>query len=168
LDEPGRNQSDPTVLELQLRATTKKVQSGDVVVRSIEDASKSLSAIEKWIQNISDLHSSKPPPQVIYKHNHPDIDTLMQVWPDKFEKSLDHIPLPSPDLDVSLTEYSKILCSLLDIPVYDNPVESLYVMFSLYLEFKNHPNFQVNHGQDMSSYPFGGADVMDVDEDIRK
>ena len=64
LDEPSSSQSDPTVLELQLRAMSKKLQYGDVVVRSIDNASKNPIAIEKWIQNISDLHRSKPPPQV--------------------------------------------------------------------------------------------------------
>jgi len=67
LDEPATAQSDPTVLELQLRATSKKQQYGDVVVRSIENAEKNPGAIDKWIQNIRDLHRSKPPPQVAYR-----------------------------------------------------------------------------------------------------
>jgi intraflagellar transport protein 46 len=33
------------------------------------------------------------------------------------------------------------VCSLLDIPVYENPVESLHLLFSLYLEFKHNPVF---------------------------
>ena len=64
LDEPAASQTDPTVLELQLRAMSKKLQYGDVVVRSIENAAKNPIAIEKWIQSIGDLHRSKPPPQV--------------------------------------------------------------------------------------------------------
>jgi intraflagellar transport protein 46 len=75
LDEPSSTQSDPTVLELQLRAVSKKQQYGDVVVRSIENASKFPSAIDKWIANISDLHRTKPPPQVHYKRNMPDTET---------------------------------------------------------------------------------------------
>ena len=39
LDEPSASQSDSTVLELQLRAISKK-QHGDVAVRSIENAAK--------------------------------------------------------------------------------------------------------------------------------
>ena len=66
LDEPCGSQSDPTVLELQLRAMSKKLQYGDVVVRSIENASMNPGAIEKWIHSIGDLHRSKPPPQVSY------------------------------------------------------------------------------------------------------
>lgn len=142
LDEPSTGQSDPTVLELQLRAKSKKLQYGDLVVRSIENADKNPAKIEKWIQDINELHRSKPPPQVNYKKNMPDIDRLMEAWPEDFETLLASTPLPSPDLELSLPEYVKALCSILDIPVYDNPIESLHLMFTLYTEFKNNPHFQ--------------------------
>ena len=74
LDEPSSQQSDPTVLELQLRAVSKKQQYGDVVVRSIENASKTPNAINKWINSINDLHRTKPPQQVHYKRSMPDLD----------------------------------------------------------------------------------------------
>ena len=142
LDEPASTQSDPTVLELQLRAISKKLQYGDVVVRSIENANKNPNAVEKWIQNINDLHRSKPPPQVHYRRNMPDIEALMEVWPDDFERALETMQLPSPDLEMSLAEYVKVLCAILDIPVHDNPIESLHVMFTLYMDFKNNTYFQ--------------------------
>jgi len=66
LDEPSATQSDSTVLELQLRAISKK-SSGEVSVRSIENAAKNPAEIQRWITSISDLHKSKPPPQVHYK-----------------------------------------------------------------------------------------------------
>ena len=79
LDEPQAGQSDPNVLDLQLRALTKhsagktsrskKVTGGEVAGREVE----------KWIHDISDLHRSKPPPSVNYRHPMPDIDKLMQV-----------------------------------------------------------------------------------------
>lgn len=48
------------------------------------------------------------------------------------------MPLPSPDIALSLEDYVRVVCSLLDIPVYDGcMVESLHVLFTLYLEFKN-------------------------------
>lgn len=179
LDEPSSVQSDPTVLELQLRAKSKKLQYGDVVVRSIEHADKNPQKIDKWIQDINDLHRSKPPPQVNYKKNMPDIDKLMEVWPEEFEALLNTTSLPSPDLDLSLLEYVRVLCSLLDIPVYDNPIESLHLMFSLYLEFKNNPHFQSqlndsqaegkNGGGDdgYGGHKYGGADVLEIDHDSK-
>ena len=142
LDEPSTTQSDPTVLELQLRAKSKKLQYGDVAVRSIEHADKNPGKIDKWIADINELHRSKPPPQVNYKKNMPDIDQLMDVWPEEFEAMLATAQLPSPDLDMSLAEYSKVLCSILDIPTYENPIESLHLLFSLFIDFRNNPHFQ--------------------------
>lgn len=169
LDEPATVQSDPTVLELQLRATSKKQQYGDVVVRSIENAEKNPAAVEKWIQNITDLHRSKPPPQVHYKKNMPDAEVLMDQWPESFEEALKHLELPSPELDMSLAEYSKVLCSILDIPTYDNPVESLHLMFSLYMDFRDNPHFQAMRGGNAvggrnEGIQFGGADVLEINQ----
>lgn len=172
LDEPASNQSDPTVLELQLRAKSKKLQYGDVAVRSIEQADKNPSKVEKWIQDINELHRSKPPPQVNFKKNMPDIEALMDVWPEEFEALLDNAALPSPNLDLSLAEYTKTLCALLDIPVYDNPIESLYLMFTLFIDFRNNPHFKarlLDNGSDGKDgfnrnreNNFGGADVMEL------
>jgi intraflagellar transport protein 46 len=188
LAEPAANQSDPTVLELQLRAKSKKLQYGDVAVRSIENADKYPQKVEKWIQDIHELHRSKPPPQVNYKKNMPDIDHLMEAWPEEFETLLQTTPLPSPDLELSLLEYVKSLCAILDIPVYDNPVESLHLLFSLYIEFKNNPHFQsrlpqtnnelmangssnqadtkngMNNDRYTSGAKYGGADILEIAE----
>jgi intraflagellar transport protein 46 len=174
LDEPATIQSDPTVLELQLRATSKKQQYGDVVVRSIENAEKSPAAIEKWIQSITDLHRSKPPPQVHYKKNMPDAEVLMDQWPEGFEEALKTLELPSPELDVSLAEYAKVLCSVLDIPTYENPVESLHLMFSLYVDFRDNPHFQAMRGGpgggaggDNGGNNYGGADVLEINQEYK-
>ena len=59
-----------------------------MIVRSLENADKNPREIDKWIKSISDLHRSKPPPQVHYTKSMPDIERLMQVWPDEFESSL--------------------------------------------------------------------------------
>lgn len=90
----------------------------------------------------------------------------MDVWPESFEVMLQTNPLPSPDLDLTLAEYCKVLCSLLDIPTYDNPIESLHVMFSLYTDFKNNPHFQAmkQGGQGGDGYNLGEADVLEVNQ----
>lgn len=178
LDEPASNQSDPTVLELQLRAKSKKLQYGDVVVRSIENADKNPAKIDRWIQDINELHRSKPPPNVNYRRNMPEIDRLMEVWPEDFEKLLSTTSLPSPDLDLTLLEYTKVLCSLLDIPVYENPIESLHLMFSLFVELKNNPHFQARmgllepadakgEGNAVMGSKYGAADVLEIDNDYK-
>lgn len=43
--------------------------------------------------------------------------------------------------DLDLRTFTKLVCSVLDIPVYENPIESLHVLFTLYLEFKHNPIF---------------------------
>lgn len=171
LDEPAANQSDPTVLELQLRAMSKKLQYGDVAVRSIENAAKNPTQVQKWIDSIASLHRSKPPPQVHYKKNVPDMDTLLDMWPPEFERALETLQLPSPDLDLSIAEYARVLCSILDIPTYDNPIESLHLMFTLYMDFRNNPHFQARMAEgkgkdsEVSADGYkemGGADVMEI------
>ena len=72
----------------------------------------------------------------------PDIDLLMEEWPSEFEELLKTTPLPNADIDLTLQEYARTACALLDIPVYDNLVESLHVLFSLYLEFADNVHFQ--------------------------
>ena len=58
LDEPMASQSDPSVLDLQLRAVTKQI--GGKVARSKKVAGGDLELthkeLEKWIRDISDLH----------------------------------------------------------------------------------------------------------------
>ncbi len=144
---------------------SKKLQYGDVVVRSIENASKNPQQIEKWIQSIKELHRTKPPPQVHYKRNMPEINCLMEVWPEDFEHALRSMPLPSPDLDLTLLEYTKVLCTILDIPVHENPVESLHLMFTLYSEFRNNAHFQAMAAPDKAQHNkgYGGADILEID-----
>jgi intraflagellar transport protein 46 len=141
LDEPAATQSDPTVLDLQMRASAKKSNLEPVNVHSIENADKNPREITKWIENIRDLHRTKPPPTVQYKKSMPDIESLMQVWPEEFEELLGKVKLPEPSMDLSLEEYVRVICSMLDIPVYSNMVESLHVLFTLYSEFKNNQHF---------------------------
>jgi hypothetical protein len=49
---------------------------------------------------------------------------------------------PPPLQELDIKTYARLVCTLLDIPVYDDPVESLHVLFTLYLEFKNNPIFR--------------------------
>ena len=143
LDEPAAAQSDATVLELQLRAVSKKHHHGEIAVRSIENAAKSPLDIDRWINSIADLHRSKPQPQIHFRKPMPDIEKLMEEWPPNVEDLLrsPNFQLPSADLEASLPEFTRLVCGILDVPIYDNLVESLHLCFSLYLEFLEHPHF---------------------------
>lgn len=141
LDEPAPHQSDPTVLDLQLRALSKKSNLEPVVVRSIENADKNPREVGRWITSIEDLHRTKPPPQVHYSRAMPDIESLMQEWPEEFEDLLRRVKLPPAEMDLSLPEYARVICNLFDIPVYDNTAQSLHVLFTLFSEFKANQHF---------------------------
>jgi len=76
----------------------------------------------------------------------PDIDTLMEEWPPQVEEALKENEIPGAELEATLAEYAKIACALLDIPFYDNLVEPLHVLFSLYLEFSDNVHFKNEYG----------------------
>jgi len=142
LDEPASNQSDPTVFTLQLRAVTKSSAAQPMLVRSIELAEKNPKSVSNWVNSINDLHRHKPAPSVRYSKPMPDIEALMQIWPQSFEELLETARLPDAELAVELPELVRVMCGILDIPVYSSAVESLHVLFTLYSDFKANVVFQ--------------------------
>ena len=142
LDEPSVIQSDPTVLELQLRQNTKRANLKEAAVRSVESADKQPQVLTQWITSINDLHRSKPPATVQYTHTMPNLDNLMQAWPQEMEDLLAKVTLPTAMLDLDLTQFVTTLCAVLDIPVHDGKLtESLHLLFELFSEFKNNQHF---------------------------
>lgn len=136
LDEPAPFQSDPSVLDLRLRALAKQNSAKTVTVKKVENLGKNTKVIENWIKDISDLHRSKPSPSVHYSKPMPDIDILLQEWSPEVESLLKDIQLPSPDLNCDLAVYIDIVCGLLDVPVYKSKIQSLHVLFTLYATMK--------------------------------
>ena len=157
LDEPCANQSDPTVLQLKLRANTKTSAGLPMQVRAVDDAEKDPKEITKWIASINDVHRNKPAPSVHYTKPMPDIEALMQIWPAQFEELLETARLPDAELDANLADLVRICCSILDIPVYNSLTESLHVLFTLYAEFKANVHFQQQLDGEMEGM---GAETM--------
>ena len=144
LDEPSAKQSDPSVLDLQLRAVMKQSAQKSVVIKKIESGEKNSKAIDKWIKDISDLHRSKPPPTVHYNKPMPDLDQLMQEWPLDFENLLKSMGgIPDASLQCDLRTYVDVMCALLDIPIYKSRIQSLHVLFSLFSVFKQSQHFNM-------------------------
>jgi intraflagellar transport protein 46 len=142
LDEPAAMQSDPTVLDLQLRQKTKKANLKEASVRSVESADKNPQALTQWINSINELHRTKPQPTVIYNNSMPSLDHLMQAWPHEFEELLGKVELPTAELDMDLPQFVTTLCSILDIPVYEGKLtQSLHMLFTLFSEFKANPHY---------------------------
>ena len=55
-DEPAAHQSDPSVLDLQLRALSRSTTTKELTVKKVVHGPQT---IERWIRDISDLHQSK-------------------------------------------------------------------------------------------------------------
>ena len=149
LDEPSAQQSDPSVLDLQLRAVSRTQSSAKGLTIKKVDCGRKEKAIEGWIRDISDLHRVKPPLTVVYGKPMPEIDSLMQEWPPAVENLVFDLGSNgstglNADLDTGedIGDYVDLVCSLCDIPIYKSRrIESLYVLFSLYSSFKQLPNF---------------------------
>eukprot|EP01137_Pigoraptor_chileana_P032399 Opistho-2@21702 len=142
VDEPCAAQSDPTVLDLQLRTLLKQASAQPMSVRSLEHAEKNPKQIDGWIKSIAELHRQKPAATVNYSKRMPDVDQLMQEWPPEFEDMLKSLSLPTADLNVDIKQYVELVCSILDIPVYKSKIESLHLLFSVFSEFKNSQHFK--------------------------
>uniref|UniRef100_A0A3B3BL25 Intraflagellar transport protein 46 homolog n=1 Tax=Oryzias melastigma TaxID=30732 RepID=A0A3B3BL25_ORYME len=146
LDEPSVKQSDPTVLTLRLSEESKQ-QGTDQTVASVSSPHTNPRAVDSWVDSISALHRSKPPASVHYSRPLPDIDSLMQEWPPEMEELLGRLRPPPARLSCSLEEYVDVACGLLDIPVSGSRIQSLHLLFSLYLEFRDSLHFTTNHGE---------------------
>ncbi|XP_044040157.1 intraflagellar transport protein 46 homolog isoform X2 [Siniperca chuatsi] len=142
LGEPSVKQSDPTVLSLWLSEESKQHGAAELKkVTSIASPQSNPRALDSWVESISALHRSKPPASVQYGRAMPDIDSLMQEWPAELEELLGRLQLPPARLQCGPARYADIICSLLDIPVYSSRIQSLHLLFSLYLEFRDSQHF---------------------------
>ena len=57
---------------------------------------------------VNELHRTKPAPNVYYADAMPDVEALMQVWPDDVEELLQGgLKLPSGNMEMSTQEYAK-------------------------------------------------------------
>ena len=135
----------------------------------------------------SSLHSSPPSlllthacflflplhraPSVRYSKPMPDIEALMQIWPAPIEELLEQNPLPDADINLDLASYVRVVCSMLDIPVYDSLTQSLHVLFTLYSDFKANVHFQqqlANEGEEQGGQMggfgggYGGGETLDL------
>ncbi|ORX55487.1 hypothetical protein BCR36DRAFT_281826, partial [Piromyces finnis] len=175
LDEPVAKQTDPALLDLELRASllstgsdenNKNVYSINLNFNDSEEGIEGMKELTKWVENAQNLYSLKPSDRVIYSKRMADIEDLMAEWPpeiDEFFSSNDN-DFSISQLDLPLPDICKLVCSILDIPVYSNNttnqksltdtdnkssikrnhrnlIESMHTVFSLYAEFKNSQHF---------------------------
>ncbi|KAJ3051800.1 Intraflagellar transport protein 46, partial [Rhizophlyctis rosea] len=80
LDEPAAAQPDPSVLDLHPRAFSEFTAVAAQTVWPIDAITMRTNpqVIDAWIQNIRELHGSKPSPSVHHTRRMPDVEHLMQ------------------------------------------------------------------------------------------
>ncbi|TPX38384.1 hypothetical protein SeMB42_g06773 [Synchytrium endobioticum] len=157
LDEPHIKQSDAAALSLQLRALQKSFQDNGSMtsIKSIHVPIATPSGrkmLQSWVNSMHQMHI-KPSEVVAYSKRMPDIEELMQRFPSRLvdvlaaKTSLANVS----HLDLDLRELSRLCLALLDVPLHPgrsgcnsktrHMIESLHVLFSLYLEFAEHGHF---------------------------
>lgn len=158
IDEPKLNQSKKAVLDLILAEHGKLRGNHYKEVHSIANAHKNTKDVVNWVNNVEKIAKSKMAPQVFYKGNMPEIDTLMQAWEPNFEKQIRGIDIPE-NMDIPIDDYVKFACALLDIPVTKEAkesslIEAMHVMFTLYNGFQSNQHFQNEGDNEMQSMAF--------------
>lgn len=73
----------------------------------------------------------------------------MELWPEEMEAVLatnDSAVVSIAKLDMKLSELVKVVCVMLDIPVYEgNQIQSLHLLFSLYHEMEAYQRDMQQH-----------------------
>lgn len=156
LDDGALKQSDPAILSLQLQSLTSNASKSSVMVRSIDPANQK-SEINRWIDDVQKLVTSRAAPSVVYTQNMPTVDDTIQEWHKDVEKVLQEFPLPPADIDLPFTEYARLACALAGIPTYSSAasdirgglsdqtpgslIQSLHLLFMTYIEFSENQFF---------------------------
>lgn len=163
LDEPATRQTDPSVLEIALKAAGK-VRSGYTAVRKIENAQKHPKRIGKWIENMTELRKNAPLASTTqsyrYTQKMPDVDRLLQCWSEgwtqeaaeEFRYIYEYVNRAvSADkgsqgnsIDIGTSELLRIICALCDIPVGDRLVDSAHMLFTMVGEFQANAHFSAS------------------------
>ena len=143
LDEPSIGQMDPIILKMELREkfghnTPMNEMIGELKHKDLE----SPKALNSFMESIEEIHRNRPPPSMKYTYKMPELEELMEMWPDEIEEMLKSVPIPGADLDLSVEEYVRVICAILDIPVKRNIIESLHHLFALFAQFEGNQYFQ--------------------------
>jgi intraflagellar transport protein 46 len=146
LDEPTILGIDPSIFSLELSYKLKSRSTSNFIVKAVDNAEKNPMKIQNWIDQIANLHKEKMSSDVFYTKPMPNVESLMQIWPEAIESILKDIPFPGENLNMSLDNYSKLVCNMLDIPVHKESnksiIQALHVLFTLYSEFKGNVHIQ--------------------------
>eukprot|EP00924_Labyrinthula_sp_SR-Ha-C_P014408 snap_masked-scaffold_20-processed-gene-5.74-mRNA-1 protein AED:0.21 eAED:0.26 QI:0/-1/0/1/-1/1/1/0/394 len=158
LDEPCLEQSDPTLLELQLNSMSKTSRKRQNIlhVSSIENPLRNKHKIMDWINSVKEVKRSETSMEEGLHVSSNLVEKLMRQWPEEIDKGLKtgELSLPDHDIDVGLKDWVKFSLSVLGIPFEEDIddensektlINGLYTMFSAYLAFKRNQHFHNIH-----------------------
>lgn len=145
IDEPTIEGEDPDILILKLQYLKKSPGNVEHAISSIPNAEKNPKLIQNWIDKVAEI--PKMPSSVSYSKNMPEIEDLMQVWPEKMEQEINEVKLPDENVNLPTDIYAKIICNMLDIPIHKvnsnkAVIEALHVLFSLYSVVKENQAYK--------------------------
>lgn len=142
LDEPMvAIQSNKTVVELHPKNATKNQPCGAVAERTtpMSNAIKDTDAIDQWIRSVEEKHSTKQHlTKNVTSHNKIDFAKYQIRREVADEINNGSVHMPSADIDLSVEEYARMLCSLFGIPVHDVSIaESVRILLGLFVELES-------------------------------
>lgn len=145
VDEPTIEGVDPDTFILKLIYNKKNPGFVNHTISSISNAEKNPKQIQNWIDKIAEISNLSS--TVPYSKNMPEIESLMQLWPEKMELAINEVKLPDEGINLPAEIYAKIICNLLDIPVHKvnsnkGLIEALHVLFSLYSVVKENQAYK--------------------------
>jgi intraflagellar transport protein 46 len=143
LDEPTIGCSNPQIMRMQLREKfgVVGVNDSDGYIGFVQNVAKNPKALTSFLESYDEISRNRAAPAMNYTYKMPDLEELIQEWPEEMDSALSSLPLPTADMDLTLEEYTRVICAMLDIPVKGNVVESLHMLFSLYQMFKECGHF---------------------------
>ncbi|PIC17295.1 hypothetical protein B9Z55_023586 [Caenorhabditis nigoni] len=143
-DEPPCEQSDATIVDMQIRNAVKdaKVLDDAVPVKVLHNADKNPDKILKWIADVKEHRKNVPKSTVTYKTINRTVEDTMQELPAQIQKAAPILRAPPAEIDCDLKTYVEMCLNLVDIPVGDSLIESVHLMFATFIQFKNSQHFK--------------------------
>ena len=159
VDEQGPTPSDAALLELTLRAASRRAGSCSSMaesspVRRIEHA-RVAREVGRWVAAVASVRAGAVPggdracfagggtvPPNLSAQQPLDTESLLGEWPSAVQAALREEALPGADIDLPLTDYGRVACALLDNgidPTAGGTVHALHKLFSIYLDAREHP-----------------------------
>ncbi|CAF0751967.1 unnamed protein product [Adineta steineri] len=156
LDEPSSRQSDPHVLGLQMRYTSKQSMGTSVPsnVRSVTNADKNPKAIEEWVHNISKLQKSKTVDTVQYRKYNVRSVTNADKNPKAIEEWVHNISKLQKSKTVDTVQYRK------PMPDVDNLMQEWPTQFEELLKEVSVPPADID--TDLSTYTDIACSLLDI------